>query len=396
MKGLDVLQGDCLEVLKEVDSRSFDLIYLDPPFFTQKDHELSSRAGSARYRFSDKWGDSSEYYDFIAERLCQLHRVLKQSGSIFFHCDKSASHLARTALEEVFGGENFRSEVIWTYRRWSNSAKGLLPAHQNIYFYTKGQDYKFNQITTEYSPSTNLDQILQERVRDERNKSVYAKEADGTTRIRGEKKGVPLSDVWDIPFLNPKARERVGYPTQKPILLLERILEIATDEGDSVLDPFVGSGTTLVACSLMKRTGLGIDISSKAVELTKLRLANPEKTESRLLANGRESYRNGDTFVEAHLQGIPCHRVHRNSGIDAFLISSSPNPIPIRVQRTCESLTEAAQALLKASNSKGAKEQILIRTHTDNVTLFEEEIAPTVKVLVSLSVQINGILKTPK
>lgn len=395
MKEPEVIQGDCLEVLRGVESSSFDLVYLDPPFFTRKNHELSNRHGSVRYRFSDKWGDASEYYDFLVERLHEFRRILKETGSVFLHCDKTASHLARTALEEVFGAENFRSEIIWTYRRWSNSAKGLLPSHQNIYFYSKTRDYKFNHTRTDYSPSTNLDQILQERARDERNKAVYARDADGSIRMRGAKKGVPLSDVWDIPFLNPKARERVGYPTQKPVVLLERILEIVTDEGDAVLDPFVGSGTTLVACTLMRRSGLGIDISGEAVALARSRIANPEKTESRLLRNGRHSYANGDVFVEKHLQGIPCHRVHRNSGIDAFLNSPSSDPIPIRVQRESESLAEAAQALIRASESKGAKEHILIHTHTESMTLLEEEPPPTVRIVNSIGVQLKGLAEGP-
>lgn len=395
MKTLKVVQGDCLDVLKEVESSLFDLVYLDPPFFTRKNHELSDRDGKARYSFSDKWGASSEYYEFLLKRLHEFRRVLKDTGSIFFHCDKTASHLARMALEEVFGPENFRAEIIWTYRRWSNSSRGLLPAHQSIHFFSKSRSYKFNHLTTGYSPSTNLDQILQERTRDERNKSVYAREADGSVRIRSGKKGVPLSDVWDIPFLNPKARERVGYPTQKPILLLERILQIATDEGDVILDPFVGSGTTLVTCALMKRYGLGIDVSAEAVELAKTRIANPGKTESRLLMNGRSSYVNGEAFVEMHLQGIPCHRVHRNSGIDALLISPSPHPIPIRVQRPSESLAEAAHALIRASESKGAKERILVRTHTGSTSFLEEEPHPAVRIVDSLGVQLKELTGDP-
>ena len=163
-------------------------------------------------------------------------------------CDKSTSHLIKLILDKIFGPENFQSEIIWHFRRWSNSKKGLLPAHQTIFFYSKTSEFKFNSFYQEYSPSTNIDQIMQKRVRDSRNKAVYARDEHGDIIGSGGKKGVPLSDVWEIPFLNPKAKERVGFPTQKPILLMNRIIELVTNENDVVLDPFCGSGTTLGVC----------------------------------------------------------------------------------------------------------------------------------------------------
>ena len=161
-------------------------------------------------------------------------------------------HIARYLPDEVFGKENFRSEIIWTYRRWSNNRRGCLPTHQNLLFYTKSETFTFNTIYMEYSPSTNVDQILQQRERDVDGKSVYKRNAEGRPIAKGSKRGVPLSDVWDIPYLNPKARERIGFPTQKPLLLLGRIISISSNENDFVLDPFCGSGTTLVAFGCCK------------------------------------------------------------------------------------------------------------------------------------------------
>src|SRR6266576_7316412 len=129
---------------------------------------------------------------------------------------------------------------------------------------------------TDYSPITNIDQILQERERDENGKSAYKKDGEGKVVLGKEKKGVPLSNVWEIPYLNPKATERAGYPTQKPVLLLEQIIEIATDKGDVVLDPMCGSGTSLVAAALLERHWIGIDTEPKAIELTKARLDKPQ------------------------------------------------------------------------------------------------------------------------
>ena len=114
----EVLQGDCLENLKLLDSNVVDLIYLDPPFFTQKIHKLSKE--NEEYSFEDKWDSIIQYKDYLKERLVECKRVLKDSGSIFLHCDKTASHYLRVALDEVFGYESFQSEIIWTYRRWSS------------------------------------------------------------------------------------------------------------------------------------------------------------------------------------------------------------------------------------------------------------------------------------
>src|SRR5205085_6511912 len=287
-------------------------------------------------------------------------------GSIFFHCDNHASHVVRLLLDEVFGQSMFRAEIIWHYRRWSNSQRTLLPSHQNIYFYSKTDNYKFNPIYEDYSPSTNVDQILQKRRRDEFGKSVYARDENGVPISNGDKRGVPVSDVWDIPFLNPKAKERAGYPTQKPILLLERIIQISTNEGDTVFDPFCGSGTTLLAAKLLNRNGIGIDISSEAVKLTRERLENPIKTNSHLMEVGRDAYRVADEEALSHLKGLDFVPVQRNYGIDAFLkVGLDSGSIPVRVQRAGESLIDAAGALHKAAKTKEVRTMILIATQID-------------------------------
>ena len=218
--------GDCLDVVRDLPARSADLVYVDPPFFTQKTHSLMTRDRSTTFQFSDEWKSRAEYLDFLRARLKEFHRVLKPTGSLFFHCDTNASHHIRCLLDEVFGEAMFRSEIIWHYRRWSNSQRNPLPSHQTIFFYSRTDDYQYHQIFDDYSPATNVDQILQRRERDEHGKAVYARDESGNVINDGHKKGVPIADVWDIPLLNPKARERVGYPTQKPMLLLERIIAL--------------------------------------------------------------------------------------------------------------------------------------------------------------------------
>jgi site-specific DNA-methyltransferase (adenine-specific) len=378
----EVLQGDCLENLKLLDSNVVDLIYLDPPFFTQKTHKLSKE--NEEYSFEDKWDSIIQYKDYIKERLAECKRVLKDSGSIFLHCDKTASHYLRVALDEVFGYELFQSEIIWTYRRWSNGKKGLLNSHQIIFFYTKTKDFKFNQKYQDYSPSTNLDQIFQDRERDDNGKSVYKKDKNGNIIFNQNKKGVPLGDVWDIPYLNPKAKERVGYPTQKPILLLERIIELTTDPNDLVLDPFCGSGTTLVTSKILNRKFLGFDISQNAVDLTKKRLQNPIKTESNLLEKGRDSYVNQSPKILELLNQIQAMPVQRNKGIDGFLTNNGiVQPIPIKIQRDEEGFEEAKMALLNASKNNNYRTMILFSLDKKtNNSLFETNTTPDNDIVV--------------
>lgn len=368
-----ILQGDCKSELKKIDNESVDLIYLDPPFFTQKKQSLKTRDNSKEYAFDDTWESMADYKGYIQDRLAECKRVLKKTGSIFLHCDRSASHYLRIALDEVFGAENFQSEIVWSYKRWSNAKKGLLNSHQIIFFYSKTGNFKFNSIYEGYSATTNVDQIFQKRVRDENGKTKYKDNGNGDFELVAEKKGVPLSDVWEIPYLNPKAKERVGYPTQKPIILLERIIEIASEEGDVVLDPFCGSGTTLVAAKLLKRKYIGIDASQDAIELTKSRLDNPIKSESQLLQNGKEAYLNQDDEVIEILEQINAVPVQRNKGIDGFLrLNGAMVPIPVKIQKESESIDEAIQYLIKACQTNNYTKKILIKTHSrQNQMLFE-------------------------
>jgi site-specific DNA-methyltransferase (adenine-specific) len=385
-----VIKGDCLTELAKLDSASADLIYLDPPFFTNKQHTAITRDRSQKFSFGDFWHGLEDYAKFMEERFEQMHRVLKNTGSIFVHCDTNANFLLRALLDKIFGAEQFRSEIVWTYRRWSNSAKGLMPAHQTILFYSKTANYKFNRIYGDYSETTNIDQILQLRSRDAHGVSKYATDNNGKVVFGGEKKGVPLSDVWDIPFLNPKAKERTGYPTQKPILLLERIIEIASDPGDMVIDPFCGSGTTLVAASILARQYLGIDISSEAVALAQKRLQEPTKTESNLLKKGRMAYVNADANALATLTGLDFIPVQRNHGIDALLkITIGGRSVPVRVQRPHETLTEAAGLLHRAAQAKNSLRAILIRTNENEDTFSTSTIPSLIEVIDSTALEVK-------
>jgi site-specific DNA-methyltransferase (adenine-specific) len=390
---IDIHNGDCLTILRSLPEAQSDLVYLDPPFFTQREHRLATRDRTAEFSFDDKWDSVKDYASFLYQRIQELKRILKPTGSLFFHCDKTASHIARILLDDIFNADNFRSEIIWHYKRWSNSAKGLLPAHQTILFYSKTNQFKFNRLITDYSPTTNVDQILQKRSRDSANKSIYARDEAGNVVCSGPKNGVPLSDVWAIPFLNPKAKERTGYPTQKPILLLEKIIEIVTDPGDLLVDPFCGSGTALVAAKLLRRRAIGIDVSPEACALARKRVDEPIRTDSHLMQNGEDSYRSVDSDAIALLNGIPHVPVQRSCGIDAFLKASYDGvPIPVRVQKRGETINDAASALYKAGASKNAKRMILIATD-DVPSLWPNDNIPSeIVVIDSASLSIRRIL----
>lgn len=392
-----LFQGDCLEVMRPFDANSINLVYLDPPFFTQKTHTLLTRDRQKEFSFDDVWSSHAEYAHFLYERLQEIERILHPSGAVFFHCDRNASHIIRILLDEVFGPDKFRSEIIWHYKRWSNSQKNFLPAHQTIYYYTKSDDYTFNALYKEYSPSTNVDQILQRRKRDEYGKAVYDLDENGDFVPSGTKKGVPLSDVWHIPYLNPKAKERTGYPTQKPILLLERLIEVASNENDLILDPFCGSGTTLVAANLLNRRAVGIDISDDAIEISRKRLEDPIKTESNFLKLGPEAYENADDESLAILKGLEIVPVQRNKGIDAFLKDDiNGYPIPIRVQRPDETILEAANKLYKAAKTKHAPIMFLVALKKGGYFSFGDELPPQIVIIDAPSLSISRIMSELK
>ena len=355
-----IINDDCLNALRSIGDMSIDMVYLDPPFFTQKKQALKDSCGM-EYAFSDVWVPKADYLQFIKTRLIAIKRVLKETGTIFLHCDSTAAHYLKVMLDEIFGEDNFRSEIIWSYKRWSNSKKGLLSGHQTIFFYSKTKEYKFKTLYCDYSPTTNLDQILQERARNEKGKASYKRDNEGNVVFGREKQGVPLSDVWEIPFLNPKAKERTGYPTQKPIELLERIIKISTDEGDVVLDPFCGSGTTLVAAKLLGRRYIGIDINSAAVDLTEKRLNAPVKTESILLKVGHKAYQTKTEKEMAILSQFDCDIVQRNKGIDAILKKHYLNaPVALKIQKPDESIAQAIKLLHGAGEKRNCSFLVLI------------------------------------
>lgn len=355
---------DCLDGLKNLQNESINMIYLDPPFFTQTNQKLTDKNSNV-YAFNDKWNSMDEYLEFLKKRLIECRRVLKASGTIFLHCDKNASHYIKIILDEVFSKNNFINEIIWTYKRWTNSKKGLLNTHQNIFFYSKTKKYNFYTQYVDYSPTTNIDQILQDRVKIN-GKTTYKKDNNGDIILTHNKKGVPLNDVWEIPFLNPKAKERVGYPTQKPISLLEKIIDISTKENDIICDPFCGSGSTLVAAKLKNRNFIGFDLNKNAIKLANNRLNNPIYSISNVLKNGYKSYENQSSDKRKILQMFNCRVVERNNTIDGIYINDVTKEIVgIKIQKEKEQINQCIEHLIYQIKNKKINSAILIKKSSE-------------------------------
>lgn len=384
-----VIEGNCVDVLKTIPNTCINLIYLDPPFFTQKTHSLRDRENGEMLSFEDKFESIEDYLSLIENTLLECKRVLKKDGNIFLHCDKTASHHLRVIMDKILGANNFVNEIVWSYKRWSNSKKGLLNSHQVIFFYSITNKYKFNTIYTEYSPTTNLDQILQERERNELGTSVYKKDKNGEIVKAKSKQGVPLSDVWDIPFLNPKAKERTGYPTQKPVLLINQILKIASDEGDIVLDPFCGSGTTCVSAKFLNRKYIGIDISNKAVELTNKRLREMIISDSQLIKKGKNSYiekTDEDMRLLSEIDALP---VQRNNAIDGFLKDPL---IPVKILKNINNLDIVISKLNDFCIKGNHKKLIILQTTFLPINILNK-ISVDYTIIKSLSYQLQEISK---
>ena len=350
--------GDNLNILREhIAADSVDLIYLDPPFNSNATYnvlfrERSGEESSAQITaFDDTWhwgleselayrevvtdgpgaladmlqamrsflgqNDMMAYLTMMAQRMIELHRVLKPTGSIYLHCDPTASHYLKLMLDAVFGARNFRRELIWQRSRSHGGASSYNSVHDTIFYYSRTDTVKWNPQYRPHDPSyieNNYRQIdengrhyqlvaahgadqgharrfgdrvieppsgrhwawTQNRIDDLMAEGRIVFTGTGMPRYKrylDDTPGRPLTDVWtDISPIHPQARERLGYPTQKPEALLERIVSASSNEGDVVLDPFCGCGTATAAAEWLKRRWIGIDITHLAISLVRHRL----------------------------------------------------------------------------------------------------------------------------
>jgi site-specific DNA-methyltransferase (adenine-specific) len=356
--------GDNLRVLRdEIADESVDLVYLDPPFNSAANYNVLFREASGEQSaaqimaFEDTWhwtqeseaaygelvtdaperlarlveamrqmlgtSDMMAYLVMMAPRLVELHRVLKRTGSIYLHCDPTASHYLKLVLDSIFGAANFRNEIIWKRADPKGHAFSRFPStHDVILYYSKGEHLTWNSQYTDYDPEylqshySNIEEgtgrqyTLSDCTNPNKNRPNLTYEWNGIVKVwrwtkdkmqnlhdegrlvytksgmprykryLDEMRGTPVTTIWDdIPFINSQARERLGYPTQKPEALLERIINASSNEDDVVLDPFCGCGTTINVAERLKRRWVGIDITHLAVSLIRNRLRETFGTE---------------------------------------------------------------------------------------------------------------------
>ena len=337
-----LILGDNLEILKKMEEKTADLIYLDPPFFSNRNYEVIWGDEGEVRSFEDRWsGGMNQYIAWLSDRVREMHRVLKDTGSLFLHCDWHADAYIRVdILDKIFLPQNFRNEIIWYYRRWSAASNNFQRMHDNIFWYSKApHKFTFNKPLQEYSDPSLIETTVRGVVD---GKLQRLKNPDGTYIQRTkENMGVLMHDVWtDINFIPPTSKERIGYPTQKPESLLQRIIECASNEGDIVLDPFVGGGTTIAVADKLNRKWIGIDQSVAAVKVSDLRLKKQQNLlfskpyELRLRTYNYDFLRNMDAFafetmIIEKFGGIPNTKQRSDLGLDGKM----PDKTPIQVKQ---------------------------------------------------------------
>ena len=258
-----LILGDCHEVMKRMDSESVDLIYLDPPFFSNRNYEVIWGDKGEVLSFEDRWsGGIMHYIEWLKIRVDEMYRLLKSNGSIYLHCDYHANAYIKVyILDRIFGENNFKNEIIWAYKLGGRPKDGWARKHDNIYYYVKNhKNFVFNADSVKIPYDSTGGYISSGR------KIV------GNKEYRVDPKGKIPEDWWSIPALNHMEAERIGYPTQKPEKLLERIILASSNEGDVVLDPFVGGGTTVAVADKLGRKWIGIDQSVQAIKVSEYRL----------------------------------------------------------------------------------------------------------------------------
>jgi DNA modification methylase len=388
-------------MLKDLPDESIDLSYSDPPFNSNRNYEVFWGDVQEKRAFDDRFGDADAYIKYMRPRVMEIYRVLKKTGSFYYHCDWHASHYVKIMLDQIFGFNNFQNEIIWQRTNAHNDARKRMPnLTDSIFYYSKSDKCIYNTLFKEleedyiktfykykdnrgYYMSDNLtgpkiskgesgkewkgynpskvgrswavpNIIIEELVGKEKcnNMGVLEKlnllndngyitfSKNGVPRVKryiDKSKGTVIGNIWiDIPPISSQAKERLGYPTQKPIALLERIINASSEKGNIVLDPFCGCGTTIIAAQKNKRKWIGIDISPTACRVMSQRLYDDfrliegkdfqiedlPKTEEELRAIPHFEFQNWAVIALGQLtktSGIPNIRKSGDMGIDGRL-----------------------------------------------------------------------------
>ena len=338
--------GDNLHVMRGLNSETVDLIYLDPPFNSNRDYAAPIGSEAAGAAFKDTWtlsdvdlawhGEIAEanpalyrvidaareshgkgmqsYLTMMAVRLLEMKRLLKPTGSVYLHCDPTASHYLKMVMDTVFGRDAYKNEITWRkYGGYKNTAKRKFTTETDtLLYYTKSEEFTFNQV---FRPlSEGVVKAEYKHVDEEGRKYAVPR---GRMYRQGivkrvyldEHKGVAVGSLWAEKELTMQGRDkqRTGYPTQKPLALLERIIRASSNEGDMVLDPFCGCATALVAAEKLQRDWIGIDLSPRAKDLVRSRIRND------LGLFGVNTVYRDDVPERTDMGKLPAYQTHKNN-----------------------------------------------------------------------------------
>jgi DNA modification methylase len=433
-----LILGDCLEVLKTIDSETVDLIYIDPPFFSNRTYEVIWGDKGEVRSFEDRFsGGIDHYIAWLKDRVQEMHRILKPTGSIFIHCDWHAdAEIKIFILNKIFGANNFRGDIVWQRTNAHNDAKKKLAVlTDTIWYYSKSDNFNYNliyiELSDEYKNSTyrhedekgryRLDnltgakinpndkewrgyhpknvgrswsvpkEIVFQLVGQEEAKKLTTNEklellfennfieisknnVPSFKRYLSTSKGSLLGNFWiDINNVQSKSKEKIGYPTQKPEKLLERIIQMASNEGDTVLDCFVGGGTTIAVADKLNRNWIGIDQSVQAIKVTEFRLNQQQGLFSKPFSVQLHKYDYDtlrykdafefETWIVGQFGGIPNSKQRGDLGLDGRTRENQP----IQVKRSdnigrnvIDNFFSAVQRFDKASFEKNKAQNTAI------------------------------------
>ena len=331
-----IICGDNLEIMKSIPDESVDLVYADPPFFSNRNYEVIWNDGEELRQFGDRWitenkdgtGKSSKdiniYISWMKPRIQEIYRILKSTGSFYLHCDFHANHYLKILCDQIFGYNNYQVEILWHYTTGGASKKIWSSKTDTILMYTKGKKWTFNynKVMIPYSQKT-IERL--------KHAGARTKDPDKVEKIMNKEIGKTPDNVWNIASVQGNAKESSGYPTQKPEALLERIIMASSNKDDIVMDPFCGCGTTIAVANRLDRNFIGIDVSPTACRLIAKRVNIPISGVEGLPATDDELHVLApfefQNWVNREI-GSKCGPKGADKGIDGWL-----GEIPIQVKQ---------------------------------------------------------------
>ncbi len=429
-----LILGDNLEIMRSMAEESVDLIYLDPPFFSNRNYEVIWGDDGEVRSFQDRWaGGMDHYIAWLKERVEAMFRLLKPTGSIFLHCDWHADAYIRVdILDKIFGASNFRNHIVWKRTTGSNSsvhhAKQFGNMFDSIYFYSKSNEWTYEQlysfddpnylhyIETNFSsedengrkfrsadlsnpaPRPNLMYdykgykhpkngwaISKEKMElwDKEGRLLFPENKNGRIRRKvflDELKGKPIQNMWDdISMVTATSKERIGYPTQKPEALLERIIQSASHEGDVIFDPFMGGGTTIAVADRLNRQWIGIDQSVQAVKVTEFRLNRQQDLLSKPFTVQLHKYdydvlRYKDAFefekwIIQQMGGVPNTKQRNDLGLDGKSADGSPIQVK-RSENIGRNVVDNFKSAIERSDKKRYNKAIANKSSVGTIIAF--------------------------